>query len=1759
MVQPPELTGGGGFSFEDAVVAIYLGALLGEESAPGLAGRIVSRVAVQQAAFGDPLDDLIVDGKASDGTESRLSLQIKRQLTISAAATNTDFREIVTRAWDTLNTPGFREDVNRVGFTTGTISDASQRALSEVCEWARVSQSAEGFFARFETPGFAGEQRQDVVRAFQIILSAHPAGKVCDAGVYRLLRHFVLVKFDLLHEGATDEANAIVRLRGHLHASVSNRASDLWNRLRVIAREGAGRSADFNRMSLLLVLHGAFRLAGAHSLQHDLNAISEEAAHSLATISSQIDGVEISRPSLVAKAKAAIQSHRFTNIVGLPGTGKSAVLRAFAEDERRKGPILFLKSDRLVGSSWANYATSIGLSTPSIEALLSEIAVTGSPVLFIDGIDRVEVPNRAIVFDVINKILISPLLRNWKILATSRDNGIEPLRTWLPAEIFAGAGIATVEVSAFDDDEARQLAEARPALKPLLFGDEQVREIARRPFFASVLAQSLPSGASISAPRSEIELINGWWIKGGYDSDAGRAIHRQRTLIQLAKSSARTLGRHIRLDNIDLDALQELKTDGVIKDVSAGHFVQFAHDIFFEWSFLHLLIDRDNAWLEEIQAVGEPPILGRTVELLSQTKFSKNEEWEENLSRLEAAQMRPQWLRAWLVAPFGVPTFWDRAQTLTDAVFRGDAPRLFKLAVWFQAEKTKANPVVLEGKIALENLSPPSILRLADALAWPSDFNAWVRFCSWVLVNIERCPIGAIPDLVSAFEVWQNAFSDAPNAVSTRIIDSVGKWLEDIDDREHSEELRFDRGPWSTLARTDFKELEERLRNLLLRSARVEQARVHDYLVRVQKRRHLRKHSFNQIITFTRILASHHAQDVAKLTLAELKSDLPAEIAARPATRGDWPHSFSYHDWENLAIHHFGFDFFPASPLREPFASLFQSAPDQGLLLVRELTNHAITAWRQLFKLDRQNRGTPLPLVLDFPWGQQEFFGDGRVYMCSRGHWGPAPVLCGLMALENWAFSEIDRGRDVDEVIRDVVAGHTSCAVLNIAAALALGNNRVSEATLPIAASQKLWEWDIARLVQDYPSQANLVGVMKPADIKHASAVRAGNERPARRMDIRSLASLFVLSSDEKLRAAAQKAITAFPLELIFTFKEEQEDEAHVASLRRKAEIWSEIGKIENYSATQAEDGKGVYIKLESPTASDSDVVATSKRLARMTDQLALLNWISDSFEKKTLSDKLALPDAVERAKKLCRTDLFVEPHGDMHDDDMDRNAASGTAAIAVLYGGSLADAEMDWVSDVLLRAAATPESHGEVWYSGSAIMYHPCLYSARGLCSLVRRGVNASAAKEALLRLAGHPLEAVSESAFAAALSLWNLDANFALIALNLGIRTSISSTNATLPAHFFHDPTAAAKRVEPMVDDAIRELKSGQIRMSLSALPAPWVFLPPKPSGFPLSDKLRGGRSIWRDPNEFLRWDFLPKILPHIPVAAAMKDALRRPAFLAFCYDLLKWILERVNPSWKEEEEVRRDRRSSEALILRARFFWLLGQVALYLEPSEAQHHILEPMFALDDEAAASMIKPFADFLAAGGIIDPPTVSPQALPLLEACVRRILQDRAWERARRCDGDIYGRDLPELVRIFLFVTIESAGGAARFANHDWRDITLVLPIIDKFVCSVGDVPHVASSFLTLCERAVDHYPAAKFVEQITTVLGMHRGTPTGWRHTTIPSRIASLIHAFAERSQPLPAALAQAMLRVLDTLVDMGDRRSAALQTSEIFKNVRL
>ncbi len=138
-----ELTGGAGFTYEDTVVAYYLAALLREEHAAGQ-DRVVTSVAVQQSGHGHPMDDIVVEFK--DGAGRRVfGLQVKRQLRISAAPTNTDFCAIITAAVATRASAEFQQDRDAYGFVAEHVAAGPLRTLDRLIDWAKASPSGEDF------------------------------------------------------------------------------------------------------------------------------------------------------------------------------------------------------------------------------------------------------------------------------------------------------------------------------------------------------------------------------------------------------------------------------------------------------------------------------------------------------------------------------------------------------------------------------------------------------------------------------------------------------------------------------------------------------------------------------------------------------------------------------------------------------------------------------------------------------------------------------------------------------------------------------------------------------------------------------------------------------------------------------------------------------------------------------------------------------------------------------------------------------------------------------------------------------------------------------------------------------------------------------------------------------------------------------------------------------------------------------------------------------------------------------------------------------------------------------------------------------------------------------------------------------------------------------------------------------------------------------------------------------------------------------
>jgi hypothetical protein len=61
------------------------------------------------------------------------------------------------------------------------------------------------------------------------------------------------------------------------------------------------------------------------------------------------------------------------------------------------------------------------------------------------------------------------------------------------------------------------------------------------------------------------------------------------------------------------------------------------------------------------------------------------------------------------------------------------------------------------------------------------------------------------------------------------------------------------------------------------------------------------------------------------------------------------------------------------------------------------------------------------------------------------------------LALEEWCFAELERGRPVDELIHEIVERNDCIAILGVAVMIALHTQSVSEVTLALVTSQRLW------------------------------------------------------------------------------------------------------------------------------------------------------------------------------------------------------------------------------------------------------------------------------------------------------------------------------------------------------------------------------------------------------------------------------------------------------------------------------------------------------------------------------------------------------------------------------------------------------------------------------------------------------------------------------------------------------------------------------
>lgn len=1465
----------------------------------------------------------------------------------------------------------------------------------------------------------------------------------------------------------------------------------------------------------------------------EVQKIKDISQQNLELVINTIDGIELSRSNLHKEFDEKLNAGRFIQITGLSGTGKSVLLRQITESKTNDFPFLFIKSDQLTGiNNWFEYLARVRLPNFSIsEWLISLEAVGGVTIVFIDGIDRVSENSKPIIEDLIRTIFNTPDLNNWKIVTTLRDTGLEPLKVWI-GDLLKDTNIQTININLLNDDECLTLAQQIPSIQKLLFSDNKVKEIIRRPFFAKVLT-SLK--ANDFEPESELELIDVWWKRGGFNETGQSIYNRQDFLKKLSGLKSQNLSSSVKRTEIQqIDALDSLVVDGIVHVNSKRSTVDFTHDIFYEWSLLYLLLEEEQGWLNKIESFGQPPYISRVVELLAQREFI-DDQWVTHLANPKFQQLRSQWLRAWVIGPIGHPMFIELSSGYTQTLREKDFDLFNKLLTWFQAEKTKANPIFLQ---------QPDKLQLAIQHPWPSDAFLWRTLLEYVFKLIPNTPHRLYPQILKIFEVWQYVGIHVPsNQMSKMILDVSIDWLLEISQKERA-------NGWGQIV--NLKDFKFSLINLILVSIQSNPTYTERYLNFLLLENEVSREIYTHIVGASSVISQHHPQLLADLTLKFLLDELPKEYIEREEREQQRTHQYFqellakpkeertkeeqlkidrralfFHqtpyqqiqsrDWENLSIKYESRHFYPSSPLKEPFFSLLIHSEETGLQLIRDLSNHAIEAWKQLCEISEQ---VPLPTIIEFPWGAQEFWGNEKQYIWKNPVWINDAISSAYMVLENWCLEQLEQGRDFDGLIQKITLGHESVAILGVVSVLALNKQIISNTIFQIVTNFKILELDNYRFKQNIET------------------VIHNNNKEGYKSKLEFLLRDYFINPD--FRDLTKDKLSNFKADLPFNFEHEKTDQSSINFLEERADFYAEYANNKNYFYQEI-DGNQINFIFNHPQHKKQDKSEEHRQLNEFAICSSIAYWAEKSLEAHIIQNNYTIDSVIEFLKTVEEESLFLDSC-EIDDDSyvtrrMKQNAFGALAAMILVFRANCKEEDLKWARDILNQIVQLPYSFYEIDCPQASLTFHPKKFLALALSSEIIHNSMDDLTFSNLLNIIASPSHEISLVALKEFLKLFEIHPKLTWSAIYFAF---VLCKNHLIYRIYRLDKYPEAKQELDQAYEYLKNyLKSENDWCALPIPNAPWM-------------KQDEDVSKWVESDTQWDHEFSGKVIKLLP--EKLLHGTSQTYILNFFESCLEWTIEKQEPFWLEENQ-----RFDDKDII---YEWnhsvssALARIVGIFSTEEIKAQFLMPILNLKTDACWELLYPFIKNYIFRYIYNAQNIPDNALDVLDLCLDRFLLAPCFNKKSYRAGQISGFDLPKIAESLMFVSLDQdAPLASRFVNGDWSEIDIILPLVNKYVREAGWTEYIIHLFLKLCERSIYNYPSHLYADQILGLISS--GETLNWNEQ-IYQRISNIIQIFIDKEQSMPIEFRQKFLKIIDWLVDHGDRTSAALQQTKFFQTVK-
>lgn len=1018
--------GGAGTYIEGELGAYYFLQMLADSEARGLPDARIERVQFQGENEGYALDDLIVHGMSDKGT-AILEIQSKRTVTFSP---KDPIFESVCEQIVRSNPAQRPTDRHLLAVATQRTSHAISGPFQDVLEWARKAQSGSQFFARLALKGVASEQMRSFAQTFRSHLITQGIADENEA-VWTIIRRFIILEFDFESGAPQAKTHALTLARQVLAPEDATRSEALWSSLIELVIEMGKAGGSITRQSLIGRLKArGFRLAGNRNFALARAKLAEMSRQALMEIGTTVGGVSLPRLGALADLEKARDAHRFIEITGKPGVGKSWVLRHLAERQGREAHVIVLDPVGTPDGGWSALAQRLEIPGTAKD-FLGDLAASGGGMLFIDSLEMfTSVERRRTVNDLLREIAQFP---SFSVVVSKRpDVGVEDT-SWVAEDALAKLGApGRVVVGELDNNEVGALSDAAPELRALLSPGHPAAGLARNLYRLTRLLK-VPSSADI---RTEAALADHWWNSAdGARPDEVRPA--QRLLAEIAEAAL--AGRDAIEVPTDTPARAHLMRSLTLSEIRRDR-LSFYHDVLRDWA-IGARLNEDITLLDNLDlSVPPSPRVARGVEFAGRFALEEGQDcanWVALLDALSRPGAHDAWRRHALMAMVRselAPTLMNRCRA---ALLANGGALLVEICIAIAATETMSAATAFEQVAAKGVELPvevPVSLRIATTLSAPTV----LRWCS---VHASEIPIQVIGPIVKLAEI-QFLTRMRVRELGQATAKMLFKWLMQLDLRNT---------PITIPTAEDVPRLERQVRTtmvedlrtmaLLIASHAPDDAK-HYLTAAAEENNH---YKVKAIRPFSKTLAS-----VAPIELAAL---IEASLIERPR-RGR-----SRRDIINSAFGFADTDYMPASPAQPPFLDLLDANPAIGLDLIRKLVDTAVEHHAN----GRNAETNGFTVVIDgkprfFPWMQTYFWSrsmQAREYSSASG----------LMALEAWSQERLDKGEDATAVLRDILGPEGSCAAYLLIALDVLLSHwpTTREALIPFVANPHLLANDRTR------------------------------------------------------------------------------------------------------------------------------------------------------------------------------------------------------------------------------------------------------------------------------------------------------------------------------------------------------------------------------------------------------------------------------------------------------------------------------------------------------------------------------------------------------------------------------------------------------------------------------------------------------------------------------------------------------------------------